>query len=73
MCLEVDALSMDWAGKYLYAFPPNGVIPQFMTKLQSSLDGQLLLIAPYLPTKSWLLHLRQGNFILLGSFHFGIC
>ena len=42
-------LSMDWAGKYLYAFPPLGVIPQVMSKLQSSKDCKLLLIAPYWP------------------------
>jgi len=62
MCLEVDALSMDWAGKFLYAFPPTGVIPQVMNKLQSSRDCKLLLIAPYWPTKLWFSDLRKRSF-----------
>jgi hypothetical protein len=59
--LAVDAISMDWAGKYCYAFPPTAFIQQILNKLRLSPDCKLLLVAPYWPTKTWFLDLRQRS------------
>lgn len=61
LCIQVDALSMDWAGKFLYAFPPVGFIPQVLAKLMTSEECKLLLIAPHWPTRTWFLDLCQRS------------
>jgi ribonuclease HI len=59
LAIAVDAMSMDWAGEYVYAFPPLACIPQVLNKLLNFPECQMLLIAPYWPTKTWFLDLSQ--------------
>ena len=58
LCLQVDAMSMDWTGLDLYAFPPTGLLPLVLSKLYYH-QCKMLLIAPFWPTKTWFLDLTQ--------------
>jgi ribonuclease HI len=59
--LAVDAMSMDWARRNCYAFPPTACIPQVLRKLLEAPGCRLMLVAPYWPTKTWFLELRQRS------------
>ena len=50
--LDIDAFTLDWGGKSLYAFPPFSVISRALRKLQD--DGAtVLMILPLWPTQVW--------------------
>jgi hypothetical protein len=59
--LQVDSMSMDWTGKYMYAFPPLAGIPKVVSKLLLSPGYRLMLVAPYWPTKTWFQDLGQRS------------
>lgn len=51
--LAVDALSMDWTGLDLYAFPPLPLIAQVVRRLEQ-FDCKMTLVAPLRWNKSWI-------------------
>ena len=51
--VAVDAMSQDWQGLYLYAFPPLGMLARFLARVESTTDVQVLLIAPKWPRSAW--------------------
>jgi hypothetical protein len=51
--LAVDALSMDWTGLDLYAFPPTPLIPQVIQRLEK-FGCQMTLVAPLRWNRSWI-------------------
>jgi hypothetical protein len=48
----VDALSLSWNGKYLYAFPPLPIIRQVLMKVERE-QVMMILIAPKWPRRDW--------------------
>ena len=49
---RVDAMSVQWSGLRLYAFPPFSMIPLVLEKIVK--DGaEVALIAPYWPQRPW--------------------
>ena len=55
----VDALALDWTGRWLYAFPPSQLIPAVLQQMVRQ-PCHVLLIAPARPWSAWfpqLLHL----------------
>ena len=51
--VAVDAMSQDWQGLYLYAFPPLGMLSRFLARVEATQDVQVLLIAPKWPRSTW--------------------
>lgn len=49
LAAAVDALSQDWTGQGLYAFPPFSLVSRCIAKLQAS-ESPLILVAPVWPT-----------------------
>lgn len=48
----IDALSLDWSGMFLYAFPPTVLVPKVIQKVRDS-DCRAILVAPLRWEKSW--------------------
>ena len=59
--VQVDAMSMDWAGIQGYAFPPVAMVPQVLAKLLQAPGCRLMLVAPHWPTRPWFLDLCQRS------------
>ena len=69
---EVDALSMSWEGLDAYAFPPPVLMARVVTKIDSTSNLTLLLVAPYWPARTWfpaLKRLAQPNPTPLPEWH----
>lgn len=49
----LDAMTMDWNNLYLYAFPPFALVNQVMRKFEQTARCQLILVAPFWPTRNW--------------------
>jgi hypothetical protein len=49
----VDAMTMDWDGLCLYAFPPFALVGQVIRKMEQSVGCNMILIAPYWPARPW--------------------
>ncbi|MPD04798.1 hypothetical protein E2C01_100507 [Portunus trituberculatus] len=50
--MDINAFTLDWGGKSLYAFPPFSVISRALRKLED--DGAtVLMILPLWPTQVW--------------------
>ena len=49
----VDAMSLDWSGLDLYAFPPFNMVGKVLGKLSSHRNCLLTLIAPRWPRQPW--------------------
>lgn len=49
----VDAMTMDWSGKKLYAFPPFALVNQVVKKFEQSVHCQMILVAPFWPSRNW--------------------
>mgnify|MGYP003471155369 FL=1 len=63
----MDALSLDWADRDLYAFPPFPLIPKVLQRLER-FQCQLTLIAPLRWNRSWISPLSPGVSQSRGSF-----
>jgi hypothetical protein len=50
--MAVDALSISWAGMFVYAFPPTAILSQVLTKVLED-RCSMILIAPLWPKQSW--------------------
>ena len=48
----IDAFSISWKNRYIYAFPPFSLITQILHKLDAE-GGEMLLVMPVWPTKPW--------------------
>lgn len=57
----VDALSQDWTGQGLYAFPPFSLVSRCIAKLQTS-NSPLILVAPVWPSQPWYASLLHHSF-----------
>ena len=51
--LATDAMTMDWTGRKVYAFPPFAILKKVIAKLEQSPTCEMILIAPYWPNQSW--------------------
>ena len=51
--LDTDALSVDWEGMWAYAFPPRQLLPAVLRKIKEVKLCQVILVAPYWPSRSW--------------------
>ena len=51
-CIAVDAFSLNWTDKLLYAFPPFSLIARILQKLWED-KAQMILIVPYWSTQTW--------------------
>jgi hypothetical protein len=51
--IAVDAMSMDWAQRNCYVFPPTACISQVLRKLLKAPACKLMLVALCWPTKTW--------------------
>lgn len=49
---EVDAFSVSWQNKYIYAFPPFSLIGRVLQKAQQEV-AEILLVAPVWLTQNW--------------------
>ena len=59
LALEVDALSIGWEGMDAYAFPPHVILSSVLAKFERTKTCRLILVAPLLPTFSWLPALKR--------------
>ena len=50
--LQVDAMDMSWENLTAYAFPPWSILQKVLEKAKKE-QPNLILIAPFWPTKSW--------------------
>ena len=50
---EVDALSISWEGLSGYAYPPQQIMLQVLTKFQNTKACRLIVVAPWWPIQSW--------------------
>ena len=57
--LAVDALSQDWQGRSMYMFPPFPLLNKVIQKLRSTQAAEVVLIAPWWPSQSWIPHLLR--------------
>ena len=48
----VDALTVDWANMFAYAFPPISLLQRVIGKIERE-AGRVLLIAPFWPRQPW--------------------
>ena len=55
--LAIDALSQDWQGRLMYMFPPFPLISKVIQKLNTTQEGEVILIAPWWPSQPWFPHL----------------
>ena len=49
----IDAMKINWGGKYIYAFPPFSMIWPVLNKIISDKVEKALLILPKWPTQAW--------------------
>ena len=57
--LAADALSQDWQGRSMYMFPPFPLLNKVIQKLRSTQAAEVVLVAPWWPTRSWFPHLLR--------------
>ena len=50
---EVDALAIDWEGISAYAYPPQQILSQVLTKFQNTQNCRLIIVAPWWPIQAW--------------------
>ena len=50
---HVDALSMDWTGLNLYAFPPFSMVQKVLNKARCQPPRRLILVTPTWPSRPW--------------------
>lgn len=66
-CWGVDALSIPWPSRLLYAFPPLALIPRFLARMCRE-DRVVVVVLPFWPRRSWFPTLRllavQGPWFL---------
>ncbi|CAN7946271.1 unnamed protein product, partial [Ixodes hexagonus] len=75
LAAAVDALSQDWTGQGLYAFPPFSLVSRCIAKLQTS-KSPLILVAPVWPSQPWyasLLHHSYEEPRLIPHSHHLLC
>ena len=48
----VDAFSLDWSGKYIYAFPPFSLVGRLIQKVRAD-AADMILVAPLWVTQNW--------------------
>ena len=68
----IDAMSVFWKGKYIYAFPPFSMIWPVLNKIASEKVEKALLVVPRWPTQSWFptvnrMRHRQYEFMVIPS------
>ena len=49
----IDAFSIKWAGRYIYAFPPFSMIWPVLSKIVQERVEKALVVLPRWPTQSW--------------------
>jgi hypothetical protein len=49
---HVDALTLDWSGMFVYAFPPIPILPLVVQKLLRD-RPEMILITPFWPRRPW--------------------
>jgi hypothetical protein len=52
MALTTDAMTMDWTGLWVYAFPPTTLMNKVMDKFNRE-NCEMILIAPWWPNQPW--------------------
>lgn len=52
MALTTDAMTLDWTGLWLYAFPPTGLLNKVLDKFNRE-SCEMILIAPWWPNQAW--------------------
>ena len=57
--LAIDALSQEWQGRSMYMFPPFLLLNKVIQKLRNTQTGEVILIAPWLPSQPWFPHLLR--------------
>jgi hypothetical protein len=57
--MAVDALSLSWEGRWMYMFPPFPILNVVIRKLHNTLNGEVILIAPWWPSQTWFPHLLR--------------
>ena len=65
--LAIDAFTLTWTNKLLYAFPPFSLISRVLAKVAAE-GAEMVLIAPLWPTQAWfgsLLRMTVRNPLLL--------
>ena len=53
LAVGVDGLSQTWNGLQAYAYPPTPLITSILSKIDSSIDLTVILIAPNWPAQLW--------------------
>ena len=68
----IDAMTISWSGKYIYAFPPFSMIWPMLSKIVQERVERALIVIPKWPTQSWYtlmlkLRLRQHPIMTISS------
>ena len=53
MASAVDALSQQWTGLYVYAFPPRKLIKQVLLQIRDQQVEEAIVVVPNWPTRDW--------------------
>ena len=65
----MDAFALDWAGYYVYAFPPFHIISKVVQKFKRE-KPKMVLVVPDWPTQPWYsqrVRLMTCNTLILGK------
>ena len=59
LAIAVDAFTIRWTDKFIYAFPPFSLIAKMLQKIQLDQVEKALIIVPFWPTQPWFSRLTK--------------